>query len=284
MTAFVFPNLNRQHSLECTKLTVSMLKSLGFTVYLPVDFKDALKDINCNFSDCENGIMNADYVITIGGDGTILRIATLAAKYSKKLLGINCGRLGFMASLEKEELSKLENLIIGDYNTESRMLLECEIHKSNGESIVLTALNDIAITHGFSYNINDFTVTANGTVVSSLRADGLIFSTPTGATAYSLSAGGPLIDPTIDCIEFTQICPHSLSARTMIFSPDKILEVTFTAQGSVGICADGHSPIEITSDDKIRIKRSKLKLELIDIQKNNYYYSISKKLMNSTKE
>ena len=282
MKAYIFPNLNKDFSLECTKEAVDILSNLGYEISMRNELTEAFADLsNVVFCDHELAVKECDVIVTIGGDGTILRIASLAAKHNKKLLGVNCGRLGFMTSHERGELEKLSYLVNGDYNTESRMLLDCIIKKKSGEVISLTALNDIAINHGFNYYISDFTVTANSTTVSSLRADGLIFSTPTGATAYSLSAGGPLIDPTIDCIEFTQICPHSLSARTMIFSAEKELEVSINASGCVGVSIDGNSPVEVTEEDKIIIKRSELRLDLIDIRKNNYYYSIGKKLMNS---
>ena len=113
------------------------------------------------------------------------------------------------------------------------MMIEALIERKSGLREHVTALNDIVITHGFNYNINDFTVLADGALVSSLRADGLIFYTPTGASAYSLSAGGPLIEPTLDCIEFTQICPHSLFARTMLFSSEKLIEIKYKAVSEI---------------------------------------------------
>ncbi len=231
----------------------------------------------------EQAVKDCDVIITIGGDGTILRIASIAAENKKRLLGINCGRLGFMASLELDDLDKLKNLVSGEYKTESRMMLEAVIERKNGVKERVTALNDIVITHGFNYYINDFTVLADGVLVSSLRADGLIFSTPTGASAYSLSAGGPLIEPSLDCIEFTQICPHSLFARTMLFSSDKLIEVKYKAEGTVGISADGAEPIPITENDRIYLKKSKLRLDLIDISGNNYFKSIGSKLMQPAK-
>ncbi|MCD7823827.1 MAG: NAD(+)/NADH kinase [Oscillospiraceae bacterium] len=284
MTVFIYPNLEKLHSEECTAEVIEILKSLGVTVLMTPD-TNLVFGGNANEAETINqAISMCDIVITIGGDGTILKIASLAAKYKKKLLGINCGRLGFMASLERSELDCLKNLCSGEYKTERRMMLDVTIKFRNGEEISETVLNDVVITHDFKESLNDFTVLADGIVVSHLRADGLIFSTPTGASAYALSAGGPLIEPSMDCIEFTHICPHSLSARAMIFDPNKLIEVRTKAAGQIALRADGAEAISITSDDSIFIRKSDLSLSVIDIHGDNYFKSISTKLMNNAKE
>ncbi len=286
MKVFIYPNLEKAHSQECTARASRILSSLGCEIIMTDSIFSICNELSQGAviaKTIEQAVKDCDVIITIGGDGTILRIASIAAENKKRLLGINCGRLGFMASLELDDLDKLKNLVSGEYKTESRMMLEAVIERKNGVKERVTALNDIVITHGFNYYINDFTVLADGVLVSSLRADGLIFSTPTGASAYSLSAGGPLIEPSLDCIEFTQICPHSLFARTMLFSSDKLIEVKYKAEGTVGISADGAEPIPITENDRIYLKKSKLRLDLIDISGNNYFKSIGSKLMQPAK-
>ncbi len=285
MTVFIYPNLEKLHSKECTTEVIEILKSLGVTVLMTPDTNLVFGSKCEEASTINRAVSQCDIVITIGGDGTILKIASLAARHKKKLLGINCGRLGFMASLELSELDCLRNLCTGDYKVEQRMMLDVTVSSSSrGKDIVKTVLNDVVITHDFKESLNDFTVLADGVVVSNLRADGIIFSTPTGASAYALSAGGPLIEPTMDCIEFTHICPHSLSARAMIFDPNKTIEVRTRAAGHVALRADGEKAISITSDDSIYIKRSQLSLSVIDIHGDNYFKSISTKLMNNAKE
>ncbi len=280
---FIYPNLQKTHSYSCTKDVSNILSSLGCKIIMTDSISPELSQ-GCMIADSiEHAVKSCDIIITIGGDGTILKIASIAAESEKRLLGINCGRLGFMASLERDNLDKLDKLVSGEYRIESRMMLEAVIERNNGLNECVTALNDIVITHGFNYNINDFTVLADGILVSSLRADGLIFSTPTGASAYSLSAGGPLIEPSLDCIEFTQICPHSLFARTMLFLSDKLIEVKYKAEGTVGISADGADPVPITEKDRLYIKKSALRLDLIDISGNNYFKSIGSKLMQPAK-
>lgn len=284
LKVFIYPNLEKAHSFECTTETKETLFSFACQVIMTDSVDPRLSEGCIVVGSIEEAVKSCDVIITIGGDGTILNIASLAAVNNKKLLGINCGRLGFMASLERSELKNLELLVSGEYKTESRMMLDAVIKRADGGETCISALNDIVITHGFNYYINDFTVIADGVKVSSLRADGLIFSTPTGASAYSLSAGGPLIEPSMDCIEFTQICPHSLFARTMIFSSEKLLEVKYKADGEIGICADGCEPIPVTESDRVYIKKSDLRLDLIDICGNNYFESIGSKLMQPAKD
>lgn len=286
MKVFIYPNFKKSHSLDCTVQAYDILTSLGCDIIMPKHCDGHFDRSGVLFTEIEDGVADCDVIISVGGDGTILKCAKFASKYGKKLLGINCGRLGFMASLERGELGLLKHLTDGDYVTDERMMLEARIEYENGSEELLTALNEAVISSGYGSGIHDFTVLADGVMVSSLRADGVIFSTPTGASAYSLSAGGPLIEPTLDCIEFTQICPHSLFARTMLFSPDKQIEVRFKADKgiSASVSVDGQSPVWITENDRLIIKRSELTLRLIDISGGSYFRAINEKLMQPTKQ
>ncbi len=285
MTVFIYPNFEKTHSLNCTQEAVGILGSLGCKIVMPEFCRGRFSGGNAEYSEIEKGVSECDVMISVGGDGTILKCAEYASKHSKELLGINCGRLGFMATLERGELDRLKSLIDGSYSVDERMMLEARIAYSGGGEKRLTALNEAVISSGYGSGIHDFTVLAGGVTVSSLRADGLIFSTPTGASGYSLSAGGPLIQPTLDCIEFTQICPHSLFARTMLFSPDEKIEIRFKADRDrkVVISADGRPPVQLSESDRLFITRSELRLKLIDLQGGSYFRAISSKLMQPAK-
>lgn len=288
MTVYIYPNFNKDNAGECTLEVCKILSSLNVGLILPYEACGILTSSAGIHARCllpEEGITCCDILISIGGDGTILKCAELAARNLKPLLGINCGRLGFMATLERDELFKLSSLVDGCYTVEERMMLSASINRSNGKKESLTALNEAVISSGAGRDIHDFTVMADRITVSSLRADGLIFSTPTGASAYSLSAGGPLIEPALDCIEFTQICPHSLFARTMIFSPDKIIEIKFDSPSTTraALSVDGSEPRELTKDDSVTIERSPLRLKLIDINGGSYFKAVNSKLMRPAK-
>ncbi len=287
MTAFIYPNFLKTHSKSCTAQACEILRSIGFDLLLP-DFARSEVDIGCcDFSAPEEAAKSCDIIISIGGDGTILKCAGLASKNSKPLLGINCGRLGFMASLERSELELLKRLSTGQYKLDERMMLSVSVIFEDDKLKTFTALNEAVISSESGRGIRDFTVLADGITVSSLRADGLIFSTPTGASAYSLSAGGPLIEPSLDCIEFTQICPHSLFARTMLFAPDKRIEIKFESDGNTNaaLSVDGRPPIRLSERDRVIITRSNLRLKLIDIDERggSYFKAINHKLMQPAK-
>ncbi len=286
MTVYVYPNLEKNNALECTIEACEVLRANGARILMNNGYSDLLHLDYVEYISNDCDLSCCDVIVCIGGDGTILRAAALAVEFNCAILGINCGRLGFMSSLERSDIVKLANLYNGGYSIESRMMLDVIITQSDGENITCRALNDAVISHGVTSRIQDFTVIADGVTVSSLRADGLIFSTSTGSSAYSLSAGGPLIEPTIDCIEFTQICPHSLFSRTMLISPDRVIEVKYNAdEGSkIAVSVDGRTPIVLNPLDRLFVKKSEYRVNFIDMNVNNYFNSIGKKLMQPTKE
>ncbi len=284
MTVFIYPNFEKIHSKTCTEEAVSTLLALSAQVCLPVSARDILPLDTVTYLPPDEAARTCDAMISVGGDGTILKCAGLASTYDKPLLGINCGRLGFMTSLERDELPLLKRLISGDYTVEPRMMLSASIVSDGVEKTCLTGLNEAVIYSG-GRGIEDFRVSADSRKISSLPADGIIFSTPTGASAYSLSAGGPLIEPTLDCIEFTQICPHSLFARTMLFSPEKTIEVGYgsRAGAKASLSVDGSEPVVIEPEERVIIKRSSRILRLIDLKGGSYFNAIRQKLMQPTK-
>jgi len=225
-----------------------------------------------------NDIVDCDVVITIGGDGTILSIGTQAAVFKKPLLGINTGRLGFMATLEKNEPDKLERLIGGDYSVSRRMLLDVQL---SGKTY--HALNDVVLHRGAETALPEFAICRNGRGIIRVRGDGIIISTATGSTAYSLSAGGPIIEPELECFLVTALSPHSLFNRPMIFSPDSQLSVYAK---NVAVSVDGQDltpPAGKIVTDEYIITKSEHYLDLIDIDGNNFYDSIHNKLMKPLK-
>jgi len=235
--------------------------------------------IDATFSDSAQA--DCDLIITVGGDGTILHHGKQAAKLGKPLLGINTGRLGFMTSVEKKELDKLKLLKAGNWRVCSRMMLDVEI---GGETHL--ALNDAVFYKDINSKLPDFYVSAKGTTISEIRADGLIISTPTGSTAYALAAGGPIIEPWLDCIELTPLCAHSLFGRPMILSAENPVTVGFEGASenlAVFASVDGLTGIEFKKGEKAVIKKSALRLSLIDLDGTSFYGAVSNKLMKSLK-
>ncbi|MCL2696733.1 MAG: NAD(+)/NADH kinase [Oscillospiraceae bacterium] len=222
-----------------------------------------------------------DLVITIGGDGTILHHGKAAARLGLPLLGINTGRLGFMTTLELDELDKLELLGGGQWRTCSRMMLDVII---GGNTFL--ALNDVVFLKCLNSKLPEFKVFAGDNIISEIRADGLIISTPTGSTAYALSAGGPIIEPWLDCMELSPLCAHSLFGRPMILSSENPLTVSFDGSAEahrVYASVDGEQGPEFTAGEKAVIRKSALRLNLIDLGGNSFHGAVNKKLMKPLK-
>lgn len=285
MKAVVYPNFSKSNAYETTGKVCSMLHNMGFSVFGGNELKIRFPVTSyVSFGEIDEITAECDMIIAIGGDGTILEASAYAAKYNKLLLGINTGRLGFMASMETDELYNLSRLMSGDYTVENRMMLDCEIIGGDRNE-KYTALNDIVISGQYA-RLSDFFVYVNGTEVSSLRADGVIFSTPTGSTAYALSAGGPILEPGLECIQMTPVCPHSLCSRTMLFSTDKRLEAAVSPRDNddLYMSVDGKIIGSVSSGDRIIISRSEKFVKLIDITGNSFYNAVNRKLMNPLKE
>lgn len=284
MKVFLYPNLSKKHCAEYTAEACEVLRSCGISFSVSDKHREVLSGVEgMTFGQTEECMDNADIIIAIGGDGTILKCAGRASKLKTPILGINCGRLGFMASMERSQLGLLRNLTDGSYTVSRRMMLQASV---SGRDEVYTALNDVVVSRSDDCKISDFEVAKDGQLVSSLRANGVIFSTATGASAYSLSAGGVLIEPEMECIEFTQICPHSLFARSMIFgAASEITVKCHTADNAhTHLNVDGNIVYRLSDGDEINIRRSADSLDIIDISGGSFFSSVNSKLMRPLKD
>ncbi|MCD8094919.1 MAG: NAD(+)/NADH kinase [Ruminococcus sp.] len=282
MRVFIYPNLLKTNSLRCAEQACGILLEEDCEIYMEESYKESFGEMfSIKYFTLEECVEGCDVIIVTGGDGTILRCSSAAARYGKPILGINCGTLGFMASLEADDLDKLRLLCRGEYTVTERMRLSVKVKCESGEEICADALNDVVLIKGENCRIADFEVSKSGSIVSSLRADGVIFSTATGATAYSLSAGGPIIEPDMECIEFSQICAHSLFARTIVFSPDSHISVRcrFKHDAYALLSADGIQTAKITDRDIVKIERSKITTKIIDLTAGSFFPTVNRKLM-----
>ncbi|MBQ7046530.1 MAG: NAD(+)/NADH kinase [Oscillospiraceae bacterium] len=282
MKAAVFPNFQKENALECARAVCDILHKCDIEVWIDSSFKNEFSDKpQVKFGLFDEFVRESDFAVAIGGDGTILKCASHIINCDTKLLGINTGRLGFMSALESDSLEHLSRLKTGDYTVTERMMLECEIL---GKEHVYTALNDVTAS-GMYTRICDFSLFDERGRIGSYRADGAVFSTPTGSTAYSLSAGGPIIDPCMECIEMTLICPHSLFARPMIFPAWK--KIRFLAneknRQKLYLSVDGNESIEVGDNDVVEIRRSPHTIKLINMNENSFYNSLNKKMMHPIK-
>ena len=280
MKISIFPNFNNDGVLQTCEEICKELDKLG------VEYSVA----KCNESD-ETGtlplffdtnelIENCDIVIVVGGDGTTLNVAKAASLHNKLTLGINAGRLGFMSGLERDELSLLNRLVSGEYEVEERMMINARLLSENGAQDFI-CLNDAVITRGDLARLIDVTVKSDGRVITKNRADGMIIATPTGSTAYSMAAGGPVVSPDNSCFVVTPICPHSLVNRSIVFSSDKELEINVEndKNNTSYLSIDGEKSVTVTKNSKIIISKSEYVAKLIKIKPDSFYEILNKKLL-----
>ncbi len=274
-------NLTRPHAFEVTCNVVAELKRLGAEVFMPSELKENFSHLNVRFLPNDEAVSCCDVLIAVGGDGTFIHAAHDAAKYDREILGINAGNLGFLAGLEKQELHLLSRLTEGKYEIDRRMML-CAEHYIDGKLVSKNyCLNDVVIARGISMRMCDINVSYDASGSYLYHADGLIVATPTGSTAYSLSSGGPVVDPSIESIITTPVCTHSLFSRSIIFRPETKLELSV---GNCELClpllsCDGESAIKITPESRILVRRAHRNSKIIRIKADSFTDILYNKLI-----
>ena len=236
---------------------------------------------NIYFLPIERLYDEADLVIALGGDGTILDCAKKMAKRDKPILGINLGHLGYMAELEMSELDSLSKIIEGNFTIDRRSMIDIEIVSKDGTSKFKSyALNDAVITNGSVSKLINLELYAEDNLVTKYRADGLIISTPTGSTAYAMSAGGSISDPKVQCTLITPICPHSFISRQLIFSDQTkiIIKNTSVREKHLVVTLDGKANCELYRDDVVIVSKSKLTVQLVRLKDCSFYDILNQKM------
>lgn len=228
------------------------------------------------------GICN--FIVTVGGDGTILKWGKIAAEFDLPLLGVNMGRLGFMATLEPHEIERIPSLLTDELSISRRMLLECRVRRNDKVIFSETVINDVILSRSSLSKLPEFVVFCGNAEVSRVRADGVILSTPTGSTAYSLSAGGPILSPDLECIELSALCPHTLFNRPMIFSDKQpvTVKVVHYQKSKATFSVDGGSGIPFFESDILQLVRSKYDLRIIE-SGDGFYGAVHNKLITPIK-
>lgn len=278
----ILPNLSKKDADIYAQKLIKKVLSLGSK---PMMLEKQGKYFNDNnikiYKEMDELISDCDTVITIGGDGTIIHKAKYAAKFSKPILGLNLGRVGFVAELEKTEIDEIENLVEGKYEIENRAMLYVNItNKIDSFDIKeFYALNDVVISKSAYSGVVDLNVFLNGNKMNRYIADGIILSTPTGSTAYSLSAGGPIIEPKLDCILLTPICQHSMLSRSVIFNRESKIDINtrLRRKDEVFLSVDGRDTTLINDNNTVSISLSDTKVKLIKLKKYNFYEVLDQK-------
>lgn len=269
-TVAIITNKNKDTDGKITKRVADIL-SAKYSVIFDSDYKDNIHKL----------YENSDVIVVMGGDGTLLSAATYASEYSLPVLGINLGNLGFMADVELESVEdSLKLFIDGKYKIEKRFMIDAVITKANGENKKINALNDVVVTRASYQRMVAFDVYVNGDHLSLYQGDGLVVSTPTGSTAYSMSAGGPIVDPSLDVCIITPVCAHTMSSKPVIVPGNANIEIHFrsTFNDMAMMTADGKEGIRLSEGDVINIKGSPNTVGLIKISDKSFYEILRRKL------
>ena len=276
------PNPYRDKDFQTVRQAMEVLSQVGIEskICLPFEVDRSFqlpKDLR--FSRLDREIQNADAVICFGGDGTILYMAKHATRAGIPILGINIGTMGFMAELESGELDDLKRLANDDYRVENRMMLDVSVYR--GRDIIFhdIGLNDVVISKGAIARIVHLSVECDGVQALECSGDGVIVATPTGSTAYSLSAGGPIVEPEASSILLTPICAHDVVSRSIVTSDKRVITVGLTknARRSAFLSVDGGKALKMNMGDVATIKRSNLQTRLIRLKDHSFFDVVNMK-------
>lgn len=276
------PNPYRDKNFQTVRNAAEVLKSAGLNprICLPFDIDRSYelpKDIRFHRLDREIG--NAEMVVCFGGDGTILHMAKAATKRGVPILGVNIGTMGFMAELESSELDKLAMVAEGNYRLDHRMMLDVTVQRDRDIIFHDICLNDVVITKGAVARIVHLQVKCDGVCAMESGGDGVIISTPTGSTAYSFSAGGPIVEPDAKNIIITPICAHEVGSRCIVASDRRTVtvEMVHNARRNAYLSADGGRAVRLNMGDVATIKKSNLETKLVRLKDRSFYDVVSAK-------
>ena len=270
------PNPYRDKNFQTVREAVQVLKNAGINPRLCLPFEvdrsyDLPKDLRFHRLDRE--LPNAELVVCFGGDGTILHMAKAATRRGIPILGVNIGTMGFMAELESSELDDLALLAKGDYTIDSRMMLDVTVQRDRDIIFHDICLNDVVVTKGAVARIVHLQINCDGVRAMETGGDGIIVSTPTGSTAYSFSAGGPIVEPDAKNIIITPICPHEVGSRCIVTSDKRTVtvEMVQNARRNAYLSVDGGRAVRLNMGDVATIKKSNLETKLVRLKDCSFY-------------
>ena len=273
----IIPNANKNGVYDASKQVAEIVSKNGAKAYIDERYAKEYENLFYTYKEFPD---DADLIIVIGGDGSVIDASVLAVEYDVPILGINLGNLGYLAEVEPESISILGKLFSGEYTIEEKMLLTSEkisLDKTRTKASRL-AVNDVIVSHESYLGVAEFMLITNDNENVKYRADGMIFSTPAGSTAYSLSAGGPVVDHGINSILVTPICPHSFFNRSIIFNENSHLLIRNTGKSSLKISIDGRLFDVLEIGEECLVSKSDKKLKMLAFNENNMFSTLFSKM------
>lgn len=273
-------NEDKDKDFVYTKKMIEFCLDKNIVPTMPIDKKSVINCNNVCYLEEDDFFKNVDFIVILGGDGTILRWSKKIAKYNKDILGINIGNLGYLTDVEKQDgFSAIEKVLKGDYKVEKRMMISVFI---DGKEYI--CLNEFNVNNGKLSRMVKIAMEINGRYVDALSADGLIISTPTGSTAYNLSAGGPILKPDTHLMAITYVCPHALFSRPYVISGDDEIKVYLANKDSKAyVSLDGQESLTIEYGQEIYIKKSNFYTNIIKTNSLNFYDVLRRKMVETRK-
>lgn len=275
--AIIIPNLKKDADLSVTTRVISKFRELGIEAFVPEENRTSKLGSVEYYSDLPDC---AELVVVIGGDGSVIDASRIAIRLDIPLLGVNLGRVGYLSEVEPDNIDALEKLRSGDFAIEEKMLLTAEKHTSRGEVLISErfSVNDVVISHDNYFGIADFRLENRHGELIKYRADGIILSTPAGSTAYSLSAGGPIVAHNLDSIIVTPVCPHSFFDRSIVYEPDECITVSNSGDAVLNISLDGRFFSRLESGERCVVKKSDKRVKMVTFSKNNLFSTLFSKI------
>ena len=283
LTSFgIWANTDKPSFWKVLPDIVSWAKNKSIDLYITTRIESKLNDNDLDYQLIKSAddFVKLDFILTLGGDGTILSLARAVGDRGTPILGIHLGELGFLAEVVLEDMfTRLDEVVAGDYNIQKRMVIKCIVNNGS-EPQAFYALNDIVVDRGKSHRLLNCELLANDDFVAKYNADGLIVATPTGSTAYSLASGGPIVMPTFGSMVVTPICPHTLTLRPIVFPDDQILEISFPEDGEkdMALAVDGQVNEYLKSTAKVVIQKAPYKINMVNFTDSNYFNTLRTKL------
>ncbi len=275
----IIPNLMKDKDLNVTKSILNWFGDKDIQLFLEPETAEYLnkKDIGLNREEIYS---LSDVVIVLGGDGTILNIARQSSQYNVPLFGINLGHLGFLAEAEISDMyASLSKIITGDFLIEKRMMLEAFLENSNEENPKLLALNDFSITKGMVPRMVSFSLYINDSFFELYSADGIVVSSSTGSTAYSLSAGGPIVSPELNVLIITPICPHTIHNRSIVVSDKDEVRIEICKENyEVLLSVDGQDSYKVNPGDIVKVRGSSRITNLVKLKQRSFFDVLRRKI------
>lgn len=269
------------HDPRCQDVAVELFNWLSERDCLPLIEAHLARHLGCPGVAAEDISSRADMVVVLGGDGTLISTARIIGERDIPILGVNLGSLGFLTEIALDELyPALEKCLAGDFRVSERIMLRAVVQRDGKETASHLVLNDVVINKGALARIVDLKTKVNSLELATFKADGLIISTPTGSTGYSLSAGGPIVNPSMNCIVITPICPHTLTNRPIVIDDSSVVDITVKSldDEDIYLTLDGQVGLELRSGDRIHVSRATHTAKLVMSEERDYFAVLRTKL------